>query len=45
MNIVYESDGEPLAFEKFACELIAPRLAREANHLSDRFNAATSSGD
>ena len=23
MNIVYESDGEPLAFEKFACKLIA----------------------
>jgi hypothetical protein len=33
MNIVYESDGEPLAFEKFACELIAQPLAREANHL------------
>jgi hypothetical protein len=23
MNIVYESNGEPLAFEKFACELFA----------------------
>ena len=30
MNIVYEFDGEPLAFEKFACELIARASPGEA---------------